>query len=417
MVSFPARPPGPRGAAPARRGPRALRTRPASRHISAGTSSAWHSPTRGPRSASARGSRAVTANGSRPALRAAAWPPRRGHRTPAPRAASCSRAGWRRGRRCTRPRRRRTAWHRRSPVEIRLHATAHVVRGRADRQRDRSRDRARPRGTPRRCRETARAPRRRPDAPATDRPAPGAHRFAHHRGRDDVARRQLAARVVAAHEALAGGVQQPRTLAAQRLDTAESAAARARSARSGGTARTRGRRRARPRATPSPCRRRWQSPDSSSRGTPVRRHRSRAAPRGARRSPRCHRLSRTARRTHRRRSTMQARARALRASANPMAPATRAQSARAISRPVASCACSTRRTLCAPSRPRAGAAVGIPIERDAPLDQLAHVPRALVDEHLDRLASHSPAPAAIVSARCSAGESSGPSAAAMPPCA
>ena len=40
--------------------------------------------------------------------------------------------------------------------------------------------------------------------------------------------------------------------------------------------------------------------------------------------------------------------------AQPPAPSTRAQSARAISRPVASCACSTRRTLCAPSRASAG---------------------------------------------------------------
>ena len=38
-----------------------------------------------------------------------ASPPRRARRTPAPRAASCWPAGWRRARRCTPPRRRRTA--------------------------------------------------------------------------------------------------------------------------------------------------------------------------------------------------------------------------------------------------------------------------------------------------------------------
>ena len=102
-------------------------------------------------------------------------------------------------------------------VEVGVHAAAHVVRGRADRQARRARGRARRRGRSRRCRGIAHAPRPRRDAPATDTPAPGPRRLADHRRGDDVARRQLAARVVPRHEALAVGVQQPGAFAAHRL--------------------------------------------------------------------------------------------------------------------------------------------------------------------------------------------------------
>ena len=63
-------------------------------------------------------------------------------------------------------------------------------------------------------------------------------------------------------------------------------------------------------------------------------------------------------------------------------PATRCHSARPISRPVASAACSTRRALCAASMRKRELAVGIAIEARAPLDQLADVARAVLDEHL-----------------------------------
>ena len=62
---------------------------------------------------------------------------------------------------------------------------------------------------------------------------------------------------------------------------------------------------------------------------------------------------------------------------------TRSHSARPISRPVASPACSTRRTLCAASSPSASSSVGVAIEARAPVDQLADVARALLDEHAD----------------------------------
>ena len=54
---------------------------------------------------------------------------------------------------------------------------------------------------------------------------------------------------------------------------------------------------------------------------------------------------------------------------------------RPISRPVASCACSTRRTLCAPSLASAGCPSAVAIELHAPLDQLADVSRTVLDQH------------------------------------
>ena len=61
--------------------------------------------------------------------------------------------------------------------------------------------------------------------------------------------------------------------------------------------------------------------------------------------------------------------------------ATRCHSVRPISRPVASAACSTRRALCAAFDRQRQLAVGVPIEGRAPLDQLAHVARAVLDQH------------------------------------
>ncbi len=59
----------------------------------------------------------------------------------------------------------------------------------------------------------------------------------------------------------------------------------------------------------------------------------------------------------------------------------RSHSTRPISRPVASAACSTRRTLCAPSDASAGSPSAVAIEPRAPLDELARIARPLVAEH------------------------------------
>ena len=63
---------------------------------------------------------------------------------------------------------------------------------------------------------------------------------------------------------------------------------------------------------------------------------------------------------------------------------TRFHSTRPISRPVASRACRTRRTLWAASSVRARRPIGIAVELGAPLDQLAHVPWTVADEHPHR---------------------------------
>ena len=111
--------------------------------------------------------------------------------------------------------------------------------------------------------------------------------------------------------------------------------------------------------------------DSSSRERPGRRRPSRAAWTSARldepavaieesdaAGPPVRRRS-PARRSRGRRPSAPAAARAVRASTRP------------ISRPVASCACSTRRTECAPSCARCGCPVGQAVERRAPVQQLA----------------------------------------------
>ena len=78
---------------------------------------------------------------------------------------------------------------------------------------------------------------------------------------DAVAWRQVAGRVVARGERLAGRVDQPRPLAAQRLRQQRAGGARARRARSDETARTPCPPPARRRSTRGTRHRRWQSPD------------------------------------------------------------------------------------------------------------------------------------------------------------
>ena len=97
------------------------------------------------------------------------------------------------------------------------------------------------------------------------------------RARYAIARRQIARRIVARHERLAVGVDQPGAFAPQRLGQQEARLRPRPGARSDGTARTRGQRRARRRDRPSRSRRRTRPRGWSSRGTPGRRRRSRAA--------------------------------------------------------------------------------------------------------------------------------------------
>ena len=102
-------------------------------------------------------------------------------------------------------------------------------------------------------------------------------------------------------------------------------------------------------------------------------------------------------------------------SRTPAQAAARSHSTRPISRPVASRAWSTRLTLCAPSRPSENAP-SAPRSNAAP-QSASSATRAGPSSTSTRTASgrHRPSPAAIVSAPCSAGESSRPTAAAMPP--
>ena len=173
---------------------------------------------------------------------------RPGRRTPGPRAANCSPGGSRRGRRCTPPR----------PPHTAPESTC-GRRGRSGRPPSRSGPPARPgsrsrarsspaAGTPRRSAESARGRTPGRDAPATDTRAPVRCALA-----DDAraTTRSRGARspagIVARHERLAVGIQQPRAFAAQRLRQQESRLARQHQAPSGGTGRTRDRR---PRAPP-----------------------------------------------------------------------------------------------------------------------------------------------------------------------
>ena len=101
----------------------------------------------------------------------------------------------------------------------------------------------------------------------------------------------------------------------------------------------------------------------------------------------------------------------------PARPATCCQSTRLISRPVASRACSTRRTLCAPSRASARRPAGSRSKRAPQSTSCRTWRRPSSTSTSTARGSHSPSPAAIVSAAWRAGLSSSPTAAAMPPCA
>ena len=165
-----------------------------------------------------------------------------------------------------------------------------------------------------------------------------------------------------------------------------------------------------------PRRRRWRSADWWSRGRCVRRRRWPAALPPARTSATppvvhdsAHRRRRRARRPDRRRGR---RAR----SRTPALAAARSHSTRPISRPVASWAWSTRlhavRAFAAererrPSGSRSKAAPHSASSATRPGPSSTRTRTAS--------ARHRPSPAAIVSAACSAGESSRPTAAAMPP--
>ncbi len=138
--------------------------------------------------------------------------------------------------------RRKQPGHRRASPQVGLDAAHDVVRRGTDGNPVARRDRARPHGTPRRWSGSARASTRHRGAASTGRPARrcGAAR-GRSRGTTQIARGQLAGRLVARHEALAVGVEQLRAFAAQRFRQQERGRRPARRARSGETARTRDR--------------------------------------------------------------------------------------------------------------------------------------------------------------------------------
>ena len=86
---------------------------------------------------------------------------------------------------------------RRAPGEVGVDAAAHVVRRRADRQQVARRSRARPAAGVGDAGKTRAHPRRVQVRQRQIDRAPGAFGLAHHRGGDDVARREIAAAVVA----------------------------------------------------------------------------------------------------------------------------------------------------------------------------------------------------------------------------
>ena len=197
--------------------------------------------------------------------------------------------------------------------------------------------------------------------------------------------RQIARRIVSRHERLAGGVHQPRPFAAQRLRQQEPRLPRPLQRRrmkldelevgDRGPARY-------AIATPSPV---------ATGGFVVSLKTCPAPPvassvrRRADGRDRSVILRDTARRRTRRSSTISDHSACVRVHPHVRHAATRAPTAtRPISRPVASCACSTRRALCAAFDRERGLALGIAIERGAPLHQLAHVARTVFDEHRDR---------------------------------
>ena len=248
--------------------------------------------------------------------------------------------------------------HRRPAVEVGLDAAHHVVRGRAHRHRIARQ--VEPGGAAGLgdVREAGVHHRRVEMLQRQEHRPAGAGQLADDAARHAIARRQIAGRLVARHERLAVGVDQPGAFAAQRLRQQEARLALDLRAPSGGTARTRGRRRARRPPRPSRCRRRTPPRGWSSRGTPGRRRRSRAAspgpaPSAARRPDRGSRR----RRRGRPRSAI-AVARACSTAWMRGCAEVRAHSVPPISRPVVSRACSTRRTLCAASRASATSPFG-----------------------------------------------------------
>ena len=197
--------------------------------------------------------------------------------------------------------------------------------------------------------------------------------------------------IVALDEALARGVEQTAAFAAQRLRQQEPRRAGDARAPSDGTARTRGRPPApRPR-TPSPCRRRSPPPGSWFRGTPARRRPWPAASASATTSctspdaideggARAHAVVHAQRSAP---SPRRARARA--------ATSTRASTARGRSRgrwrrgraaPGARCA---RPRVRAPARPASSRSKAAPQSSSS-----LHVARAVLHEHVDRLAAAQP---------------------------
>ena len=143
---------------------------------------------------------------------------RRAPRTPGPRAASSTPAGWRRARRSTRPRRTPTARAGvRRAVEVGDHAAGQVVRGGRHRQPVARRDRGRPRGTRGQIvgKRSAKPSMRggvEPEVVEAALDEPAADGPGHH-----VARREVGERVLVGHERAPVVVAQDRALAAQRL--------------------------------------------------------------------------------------------------------------------------------------------------------------------------------------------------------
>ena len=165
----------------------------------------------------------------------------------------------------------------------------------------------------------------------------------------------------------------------------------------------------------------WRSPDWSFPGRPGRHRPSRAAPRGARVDAVAASIG-AGRWTPQHAPVLDDRlvASAWSRISKPWRPASRVPERAARSRgPVASRACSTRRTLCAPSRPSASRPSASRSKAAPQSISSLHVARAL-GRRAPQTASRrtGPAPASRVSSTSAApGESSGPARAAMPPCA
>ena len=70
-----------------------------------------------------------------------------------------------------------------------------------------------------------------------------------------------------------------------------------------------------------------------------------------------------------------------------------------------------------PSRPSASSPSGVAVEGRAPVDQLAHIARAVLDQHRHRRLVAQPVAGRERVGACSAGRIAGAMAAAMPPCA